>query len=328
MGEKEKKEKSRPGGSVNLNLYKMKNLNFLAVLIVLITANVQAQDKFEQDRKAIKSLAGFYKVNFNYAEITAPNTEYQFSKPYRSHGNEWAEIIVDEPKRIVIQHMLAINDSTVIKHWRQDWTYEDTDIMLYTQDNSWKKTTLTPAQVKGKWTQKVYQVDDSPRYQGYGTWSHVGGHDAWQSETDSPLPRRESTVRNDYNVLNRGSRIYITKEGWMFEQDNKKVLRTPKGDQLLAVEKGYEEFTKIDPKKFEYAQKWWDNQKTYWADVREVWTDLTKTSPADFKVKTKVNDKLLYEVLFALGDQSITDKWTSVQNKEKIKVALQPYLAK
>jgi len=33
--------------------------------------------------------------------------------------------------------MLAINDATVIKHWRQGLTYEDIDIMLYTQDNAW-----------------------------------------------------------------------------------------------------------------------------------------------------------------------------------------------
>lgn len=306
----------------------MKILNFILVITAFFTVSANAQDKLEQDRKAIKSLAGFYKVNFNYGEVTSPDPNYTFSKPYRSHGNEWAEVIVDEPKKIVIQHMLAINDSTVIKHWRQDWTYEDPEIMLYTQDNAWKKVTLNAADVKGKWTQKVYQVDDSPRYQGYGTWSHVGGRDAWQSETDSPLPRRESTVRKDYNVLNRGSRITITKEGWMFEQDNKKVIRTAQGDKLIAVEKGYEEFTKIDASKFVYAQKWWDSQKTYWADVRDVWADLTKASAANFKVQTNANGKLLYETLFSLGDQSIKEKWTATQNKEKIKTALQPYLIK
>lgn len=297
------------------------------MLTGLASLSVNAQTKLEQDRKAIKSLAGYYKVNFNYAEITAPDTAYKFSKPYRSHGNEWAEIIVDEPKRIVIQHMLAIDDSTVIKHWRQDWTYEDTDLMLYTQDNAWKKANLTAADVKGKWTQKVYQVDDSPRYQGYGTWSHVGGYDAWQSETDSPLPRRESTTRNDYNVLNRGSRITLTKEGWMFEQDNKKVIRTPQGDKLLAIEKGYEEFTKIAPEKFAFAQKWWASQAKYWADVRSVWADVIAGNN-NLKVQTKTNGKLLYEVLFALGDQSVKEKWTTAQNKEKVKASLQPYLVK
>ena len=306
----------------------MKILNLILGLTALVTISAHAQDKLEQDRKAIKSLAGFYKVNFNYGEVTSPNPDYEFSKPYKSHANEWAEIIVDEPKRIVIQHMLAINDSTVIKHWRQDWTYEDPEIMLYTQDNAWKKVALRAADVKGKWTQKVYQVDDSPRYQGYGTWSHIGGHDAWQSETDSPLPRRESTIRKDYNVLNRGSRITVTNGGWMFEQDNKKVVRTPQGDKLIAVEKGYEEFTKIDPGKFAYAQKWWDEQKNYWADVRDVWTDFAKTANTDFKVQTKANGKLLYETLFSLGDQSIKEKWSATQNKEKIKTALQPYLVK
>lgn len=306
----------------------MKILNLLLLFTGLLTINAQAQDKLEQDRNAIKSLAGFYRVNFNYGEVTSPNPDYTFSKPYKSHAKEWAEIIVDEPKRIVIQHMLAINDSTVIKHWRQDWTYEDPEIMLYTQDNAWKKATLKPADIKGTWTQKVYQVDDSPRYQGYGTWSHVGGRDAWQSETDSPLPRRESTVRSDYNVLNRGSRITITKDGWMFEQDNKKINRTPQGDKVLAVEKGYEEFTKIDPKPFAYAQSWWNIQKNFWGDVREVWADLAKDSKADFKVHTKANGKLLYETLFTLGDQSVKEKWTTAQNKEKVKTALRPYLAK
>ncbi len=223
--------------------------------------------------------------------------------------------------------MLAINDTTVIKHWRQDWTYEDTNIMLYTQDNAWKKGSLTPADVKGKWTQKVYQVDDSPRYQGYGTWSHVGGRDSWQSETDSPLPRRESTVRKDYNVLGRASRITITPQGWMFEQDNKKIIRSANGDKLLAVEKGYEEFTKIDPEVFAYAQNWWNDQQTYWADVRAVWAAIIGNSSV-FKVQTMAKGKLLYETLFSLGDQSTKEKWTSAQNKEKVKTALQPYLVK
>jgi len=305
----------------------MKILNSILVLIGMIAFSANAQDKLEQDRKAIKSLAGFYEVNFNYADVSSADPNYKFSKPHDAHANEWAEVIVDEPKRIVIQHMLAINDTTVIKHWRQDWTYEDTNIMLYTQDNAWKKTTLSPADVQGQWTQKVYQVDDSPRYQGYGFWTHIGGHSAWQSVTDSPLPRRETTVRKDYNVLNRGSRITITKNGWMFEQDNKKIVRTPAGDKVLAIEKGYEEFTKIDPKVFEYAQKWWSDQKSYWADVRDVWADMAKATSGNFKVQTVIDGKVLYSILFKLGDDSIKEKWTPQQNKERIRAAIQPYLA-
>jgi hypothetical protein len=304
----------------------MKYFSLVCVILLCTTLISNGQDKLEQDRKAIKSLAGFYKVNFNYAETTSPDTSYKMSKAYKSHAKEWAEIIVDEPKRIVIQHTLAINDSTVIKHWRQDWTYEDTDILLYTKDNAWKKVKLNPADVKGKWTQKVYQVDDSPRYQGYGVWSHLAGIDAWQSETDSPLPRREHTVRNDYNVLNRGSRITITEKGWMFEQDNKKINRTDNGDKIISVEKGYEEFTKLDPKYFDYAQKWWSSQKGYWADVRDIWDELIKKSDSNFNVKTKANGKLLYETLFSVGDESIKQKWSSAQNKEKIRTALLPFV--
>ena len=53
---------------------------------------------------------------------------------------------------------------------------------------------------KGTWTQKVFQVDDSPRYEGYATWVHVDGRHYWDSQTDGPLPRREYSKRSDYNV--------------------------------------------------------------------------------------------------------------------------------
>jgi hypothetical protein len=78
------------------------------------------------------------------------------------------------------------------------------------------------------------QVDDSPRYESIGTWVHVDGRHEWQSKTDSPLPRREFTKRSDYNVLRRGNRIYLTPQGWMFEQDNKKIVRTPMATNACA----------------------------------------------------------------------------------------------
>ena len=54
---------------------KMKIPNLLFVLTALLTVNVHAQDNLEQDRKAIKSLAGFYKVTFNYGEVASPNPD-------------------------------------------------------------------------------------------------------------------------------------------------------------------------------------------------------------------------------------------------------------
>ncbi|RVU01363.1 hypothetical protein EOD41_05200 [Mucilaginibacter limnophilus] len=297
-----------------------------ALFITIITITVSAQSKLEQDRQAIKALPGFYKVTFNYAETFAPDTAYKFHPRYNSWGYEWAVIEEDSPKKIVIQHLLVVGDSMIIKHWREDWLYEEPTMLAFDKGNTWNKVTLKPADVKGRWVQRVYQVDDSPRYESIGTWVHVDGRHQWQSETDSPLPRREFTKRSDYNVLRRGNRIYLTPEGWMFEQDNKKIIRSESGDKLLAQEKGYEEFTKTDEAKFAYAKKWWSDQKRYWADVREVW-DGVFAGTNKLTLNQKVDGKLLFEKLFELGDQSVKEKWNSAKNREEAGKVIKAHLA-
>lgn len=287
---------------------------FLALCICAIS--VSAQSKFEQDRQAIKSLAGYYKVTFNYAETFAPDTAYKFHPRYHSWGYEWAIVVEDSPKKIAIQHLLVVGDSMVIKHWREDWVYEQPSILAYEKDNTWKKVALKSADVKGRWIQKVYQVDDSPRYESIGTWVHVDGRHEWQSKTDSPLPRREFTKRSDYNVLNRGNRIYLTANGWMYEQDNNKVVRGADGDKIIAQEKGYEEFTKVDEAKFAYAKKWWAGQQGYWVDARAAW-DAVFAKNTTIKLSGKKDGKLLYEQLFALAEKSEKEKWSSDKNKEE-----------
>jgi len=305
----------------------MKKINLLLVLVIIaISAN--AQTKFEQDREAIKALAGFYKVTFNYTETFSPDDDYKFHEKHRSSAKEWALILEDSPKKIVIQHLLVMRgDSMIIKHWREDWTYEDTQILAYDKNDTWKKVSLTANDIKGRWTQKVYQVDDSPRYQAIGTWVHVDGKHQWQSNSDSPLPRREYSERSDYNVLNRGNTLYLTKTGWMFEQDNKKIIRSESGDKLLAMEKGMEEFVKTDPKSFGYAQAWWKEQEKFWKDARETW-DTVFAENNVIKLTSKVDNKLLYEQFFALGNQSVKEKWDSAKNKEGVKKIILAYLSK
>ncbi|MBD1393866.1 DUF6607 family protein [Mucilaginibacter glaciei] len=296
---------------------------FLSFCIAALT--VTAQSKLEQDRQAIKSLAGYYKVTFDYAETFAADTAYKFHPRYHTWGNEWAVVVEDSPKKIVIQHLLAVDDTTVIKHWREDWVYEQPSILKFDKDNTWKKVTLKPNEVKGRWVQKVLQVDDSPRYESIGTWTHVDGRHQWQSETDSPLPRREYTKRKDYNVLRRGNRIYITPQGWMFEQDNKKVVRAPEGDKILAQEKGYEEFTKTDEANFAFAKKWWAGQQSYWTDVRSAWDNIFAKN-GTIKLTYKKDGKRLYERLFDMADQSAKEKWSAAKNKEEATKVINGYL--
>lgn len=265
-----------------------------------------AANKAEQDRASIRSMAGIYKVSFNFAETFASDTGYKYHSRYKEWGIELVILEEDSPNKIVLQHLLIVNDSIIIKHWRQDWVYENTELYKYYRDNEWIKETLTADKAKGTWTQKVYQVDDSPRYESFGTWIHVDGKHFWEGVTDAPLPRREFTKRDDYNVMRRHSRMEITNDGWKLDQDNEKIVRGSGIDKTLCWEKGLEQFTKGTYNAVP-AQKWWDSQKKYWADVRKAWDEVYAKKP-ELKLASKVNDKRLYENLFDLGDKVSENK--------------------
>jgi hypothetical protein len=303
----------------------MKKVTFVIILFLLASKAMFAQSKFEQDRQAILSLGGFYKVNFAYTETFAPDTAYHFYPQYHTSGYEWAIVQEDSPNKIVIQHILLTGDSSVIKHWREDWVYEENILLAFDKNNTWKKVKLAAGDEKGRWVQKVYQVDDSPRYESIGTWMHVDGRHEWQSQCDSPLPRREYTKRGDYDVLKRGNRIYLTAKGWMFEQDNQKIIRSAAGDRLLVREKGYEEFTKVDRAKFAYAQGWWVTQQPYWNIVRKVWDEVYAENSV-IKIKARVDGKPLYEKLFDLADQSVTAKWDAGKSRAETLKMIKKYL--
>ncbi|MBQ0734224.1 DUF6607 family protein [Aquimarina celericrescens] len=279
----------------------MKMKNFSILLLVLASSAINAQgDKKQKDIKAIKSMCGCYEVTFKYSETFSPKEGYEKSKDYVSGGLEWAELIVDEDDKLSIQHLLIVRDSMIVKHWRQDWLYENTDVHHYFKDNLWKHTSLKREQVKGQWTQKVYQVDDSPRYSGSATWVHVDGRHYWENKTDAPLPRREYTKRNDYNVMVRGNKQEITNYGWVHEQDNDKVIRKDgQEDVLLAKEKGYNIYTKVEDEKCTLAKTWWKENQKFWAAVRSEWDEIYDRN-TDLSLKKSVNDKRLYEFLFGM----------------------------
>jgi hypothetical protein len=297
----------------------MKNLFVIAALIVSINGFAQSKaatknqsqnpaqgSKKELDKQCIKNMAGIYKVSFNFAETFSPDTSYKFHERYSSWGIEYVFVVEETENKLALQHLLIINDSTIIKHWRQDWVYENKDVYQYYKDNDWIKKTLTVEQAKGTWTQKVYQVDDSPRYESFGTWVHVDGKHYWEGVNDSPLPRREFTKRSDYNVMRRHSRMEILNDGWVLIQDNEKIIRNNGIDKLVCWEKGIEKLAKGNYDATP-AIKWWNKQVNYWADVRKVWDEVYTVS-SDLKLDKKVGNKMLFEALFELGDNHCNSK--------------------
>lgn len=278
---------------------------------------IMAQTKKEQDIQAIKSLCGCYEIDFDYTETFAPDTNYKFHDDYHTKaGAELAFIIEENENFISIQHLLVVGGGMVIKHWREDWVYENKGMLEFNKDLSWGYKEISDAEAKGTWTQKVFQVDDSPRYEGFATWVHVDGKHFWHSKTFGPLPRREYSHRSDYNVLYRNNRIELTDYGWIHEQDNVKIIRDENGDKELAQEKGYNIYKLQDDAKCDAAVKWWKENQAYWALVREQWSKVYDQKQG-VSLAIKKDDKTLWEELFALGDENKGDKIGKAKDVKK-----------
>ena len=291
----------------------MKHLTILSIIFLVFTVTINAQNKKKQDQEAIKSMCGCYEVTFNFAETFnySQDSLYKPSETKVDKGLEWAQLVEDSDIKISIQHLLQVGSPEspyIVKHWRQDWLFENTDFYMYNGDNKWTYVSKPKKEVKNQWTQKVYQVDDSPRYEGSATWVHVDGKSFWENTTTAPLPRREYTKRSDYNITLRGNRHEITNTGWVHDQDNDKVLREEgKEDVTLAKEKGYNTYVKVDDSKCQAAQDWWKANSAKWVKVRTKWESVFARHQ-DLALQVKVDNKVLYKYLFDDENYSTSDQ--------------------
>jgi hypothetical protein len=282
----------------------MNRLTLLSLLILTFSLSVNAQNKKKKDTEAIKNMCGCFEITFNFAETFnySKDSLYKPSKIKIAQGLEWAQLVEDKKNKISIQHLLQVgtpSNSYIIKHWRQDWLYENRSFYMFNGDNTWNFETKQKSQIKKQWTQKVYQVDDSPRYEGSGTWVHVDGKSYWENTTDAPLPRREYTKRSDYNITERGNRHEITSQGWIHDQNNSKVIReVGKADVLLAKEKGYNTYIKVANSKCQASIDWWKSHQSKWQLVRNKWKDVYGRNQ-NLALEEKVDNKLLYKYLFS-----------------------------
>jgi len=300
----------------------MKKIVSLLLLSASIVTTVNAQTKKEV--AAIKSLCGCYEVEFKYAETFAPSKEYQFKDRYKTGGLEWVVAEEFSDKKMVLQHLLVINDSTVIKHWREDWEYQQNQWLAFDKSATWKKISVPAANVKGQWTQTVWEVDDAPRYQGSAKWVENDGKYYWENTADAPLPRREYTKRNDYNVMKRGNRVIVTDSMWIHEQDNEKVIRKDgAADQLLVLEKGYNIYRKVDDSKCAQAKQWWVSHKPFWNAVRQSWTGIL-SQQNQIHLQSKVDDKFLYQQLDAIEEKKLDTNVLQQETRAVITKYVQP----
>ena len=271
-----------------------------AILILSFLYCLTTLGQKKKDVEAIKSMCGCFEIDFNFSEtFTYGNSKK--SDNYYSKALEWAQLVYEDNNKISIQHLLIVGSKrfpTVIKHWRQDWIYENLDLYLFNLNNSWDYKKMSKNDVRKQWTQKVFQVDDSPRYEGSATWVHVDGKSFWENITPAPLPRREYTKRSDYNMTKRGNRHEITEYGWLHDQDNEKInIDMNNIHNLVALEKGINKYKRVDDIECIVAKNWWIDNKEKWSLVRKKW-DQIYSKNQKLSLKSNVDGKKLYEYLF------------------------------
>jgi hypothetical protein len=269
-------------------------------------------EKIEKDRRAIRAMSGAYRASFDFLELVGFEENYQPKAPYQSWGTEYVYIVTDDPFFISLQHVLVMSfvnpdsnevTSAVVKHWRQDWSYEDTVLNVFDNNNTWRRIQLPKTEAAGKWSQAVFQVDDSPRYESIGLWVHSSNYSSWESgETRRPLPRREFSVRDDYDLLVGVNRHTITPTGWVHEEDNLKVVvGESEIARNIARESGFNRYERIIDHDFSAGHEYWSRTKQFWADVRAAW-DVRLRIHDEITFRETVDGKRLFQVMFSYAE--------------------------
>lgn len=299
----------------------------LIASLLLASTGLIANAQQKEGKKNIEQLCGCFDVDFKYAETFAPDTSYKFHDREHSHATaELALPIAVSDKKISIQHLLVINDTMVIKHWREDWTYEATDLLVYQGNKQWTKQPITAAETKGKWTQTVWEVDDAPRYQGTSPWISANGKTYWENTANAPLPRREYSTRSDYQILKRGNRLALSSTGYVHEQDNDKIIKENNTEKLLVQEKGINAYTKIADSKCAAAKAWWEKNGAFWTAIRTQWDAVVKTQSV-INLKNKVDSKKMDEHFSKLQKQWNNKEITLDEVNKQAKNVIEKFVA-
>lgn len=296
------------------------------IVLILGAAVTTATTMAQTGKENVDKLCGCFEVSFKYAETFAPEKDYKFHEREQIMGvTELALPLVNTDRKVVIQHLLVMGNGTIVKHWREDWTYENPVQWIYKGDKVWEKVTLPAAEVKGKWSQSVWEVTDAPRYQGSASWQVVNGHTIWESTADAPLPRREYTQRSDYNILNRTNRLAITEKGYDHIQENKKIIRANGTDKLLVEERGLNGYEKLDKEDCAAGEKYWEEHKGFWLALEEEWTKVLDRRNR-IKLTEKTGDSDLMARLFEMADEWKEKKLTAADVNNKIKAVLEKHI--
>ena len=103
-------------------------------------------------------MAGEYRASFDFIETIGFAENYSPQKPYQSWGTEFIFVVENRENFISLQHILVMtvqnpdgemSKPMTMKHWRQDWSYEDSQLNVYQGNNVWRMEQLSADSVRG-----------------------------------------------------------------------------------------------------------------------------------------------------------------------------------
>jgi hypothetical protein len=285
----------------------------------------------ERDRRAILAMAGSYRVAFDFLEIASFTGDGSRPRPYQSWGTEKVYVDRNEPGYVSLVHILEmrvvdaegkVSEPMVTKHWRQDWRYEPEHVIENVDGIRWRRRDLSLAERHGAWSQTVYQVDESPRYGSTGKWEHNASFSTWLSgETARPLPRREWSVRKDYQVLYGTNRHTIGPLGWIQEENNLKRTVGAAPLPYVGREYGVARYERLEGAGFKAADAYYEATREYWDVVLDVWAGIWRTR-REVEVTANSDQSGAFATLFELADEFAAGRLTATAAKPKIRAAL------
>ena len=292
----------------------------------------------ERDRRAILAMAGPYRTSFDFLEVVGYQPDYEPVQPYQSWATEYVYVLEDSETLISLQHIIVMfiqNEDEVVgpivtKHWRQDWAYEKPNVLAYIGNQTWQTQPVPEAELAGSWSQAVYQVDDSPRYESWGHWEHNPSFSTWQSATTwRPLPRRESSVRDDYQVLEGTNRHTILPNGWLHEESNSKLAidedGKPASNPYVAKELGVNRYERIVDHDFSGGDEYQDKTGDFWADVRAAWNTIIADREY-FTLNLEDASVPMFLRLFEAAEQFSGENYNADESREQIRQIIDEYL--
>jgi len=192
---------------------------------------------------------------------------------------EWISAEAVSARRVLLHHVLfatdlrgALRPGSELKHQTEDWEYEAPFLYEFTGPWTWAVKDLRGA--PGRWTRRITNLDEGPRYQCAAAWSADTAFPEWSCRNYAPIPGRETRDmgRKDYDTLDRGTRIVVYAGSWLERQDNVKTIHGADGVRVpLAREVGKNWYVRLPDADCAAARTFAQPRWAFRTLLRETW---------------------------------------------------------